>query len=971
MVPTDNLPESPGFVAREMEMLRLHGFLKQMEDGNGRVIFVTGEAGAGKTTLVTEFARQAQESNGELLFVVGNCNAQTGRGDPYLPFREILALLTGDVNEKLAQGAITAEGAQRLQKFVKFSGEALVEIGPLLINTLLPGVGAFISRISIFAADKLGWLDKLKNMNSKPNLASTELSQEQIFAQYTAMLKALSAKQPLLLWLDDLHWVDPDSAALLFQLGRALERNRVLIVGTYRQEDVALLHGGEPHPMANIVNEFKRYWGDIQLDLDEARASGGRAFVDALLDSFPNQLDKAFRQALFNHTGGHPLFTVELIHDLQERGSLQKDAQGRWVIGPELDWRSLPARVEGVIEKRMNRLDSELQEALTIASVEGEQFTAEVVAQVLKIPARDLVRRLSQEASKQHRLVQAQGSQHLGRQRLSRYQFRHSLIQKYLYQNLDEVERAYLHEDIAYILEEIYSETPELLEDQLETLVYHFQTAELWPKVLEYGRLAGEKGLAWSAPQTAVEQFTVAITAADKLNDPSRPTLYRKRGLAFDTLGNFDRARNDYETAQYQARAANDPYLLWQTMLDLGLLWGSRDYEKTGTYCREALALAREMADPATIGHSLNRLGNWIMNKGNPVTALIHHEEALEIFKELDDQRGIATTLDLLAMTNGQYGDMLATAAYYEEAIPILRQLNEKQTLASSLTNLASMTLEIAQIQEAVALAQEIGWRSGEAYALENLGFILACKGDYGQGIATANQGLALARAIGHRLWECASQLPLGEIYHDLLADEAARAYLESGLALAREVGSQFFIDFFRSDLASTYVQIGLFDEAAALLTDLPDRPTMITDFAWVKPVAELALARGEAEQALKLLDDLELPERGKWNGRMHVLFGALFQLRGEALLALSRPQEAVRDLQEVIASCETAGIKLGLWSMYLTLGRLYRQMGDSQQAEAALTAMRGVVTAVAQTLDDAQLRTTFRQKVEEKVPAY
>lgn len=966
MVPTENTLDSPDFVARDIELARLQSYLEQAVEGNGRVIFVTGEAGAGKTTLVTEFARQAQQNNGELLFVVGNCNAQTGRGDPYLPFREVLGLLTGDVDEKLAQGAITTEGAQRLQKFVKISGEALVEIGPLLISTLLPGVGSFIGRISIFAADKLGWLDKLKSLASKPEVEHSELSQGQIFAQYTAILKTLSTRQPLLLWLDDLHWVDPDSAALLFQLGRALEYNRILIIGTYRQEDVALLHGGESHPMANIVNEFKRYWGDIQIDLDQARASSGREFVNALLDTFPNRLDEDFRQALFNHTGGHPLFTVELLHDLQERGDLQQDEQGYLFAAPVLDWRLLPARVEGVIEKRINRLDSDLQEALTVASVEGEQFTVEVVARMLQIPARDLVRRLSREAGKQHRLVQAQGSQHVGRQRLSRYQFRHNLIQKYLYHNLDEVERAYLHEDMATILEEIYEESAELLEEQLETLVYHFYAAELWPKVLEYARRAGEKGLAWSAPQTAVDQFTIAITAAETLDDPSIPALFRKRGLAFDTLGDFDRAQNDYETAQEIAQSANNQYLLWQTMLDLGLLWASRDYEKTGEYCQAALELAREMADPATIGHSLNRLGNWVMNKGELAKALTYLQEALGIFKELDDRRGVAATLDLLAMANGQYGDFPITAAYYEQAIPILRDLNEQKTLVSSLTNLASITLDITQTREAVSLAREIRWRSGEAYALQNLGYILAIRGNYGEGLAAINKGVALAQEIGHRLWECACQVSLGEIYLDLLAEQQARDHLEKGLKLAREVGSHFFISYTRPLLASVYVQMGLLDEADALLTNMPDRPPMITDFGWVKPVAELALAHGEADRALLLLEGIQLPDRSSWNGRTTLFFGPLLYLRGKILFALNRLVEAKRCLQKVIELYEKSEIKLGLWSMYLSLGRLHLQMNDHKRATEAFQAVREAITVISETLGDDALRTTFRQRIEE-----
>src|SRR4029450_5846734 len=111
-----------------------------------------------------------------------------------------------------------------------------------------------------------------------------------------------------------------------------------------------------------------------------------------------------FRAALFDRTGGHALFTVELVRELQERGDLRQDADGQWIDGPAINWNVLPARVEGVIEKRIQRLEQDLQSILTIASVEGETFTAEVLARVQQVQERRLVQRLSQELDKQHRL---------------------------------------------------------------------------------------------------------------------------------------------------------------------------------------------------------------------------------------------------------------------------------------------------------------------------------------------------------------------------------------------------------------------------------------------------------------------------------------------------------------------------------------------------------------------------------------
>jgi adenylate cyclase len=102
------------FVGREQELTQLWEFLDRAIDSQGQVCFVTGEAGSGKTALVTEFARRAQEKHSDLVVAIGQCDAHTGMGDPYLPFREVLSLLTGDVEAKLAGGAITKENASPL-----------------------------------------------------------------------------------------------------------------------------------------------------------------------------------------------------------------------------------------------------------------------------------------------------------------------------------------------------------------------------------------------------------------------------------------------------------------------------------------------------------------------------------------------------------------------------------------------------------------------------------------------------------------------------------------------------------------------------------------------------------------------------------------------------------------------------------------------------------------------------------------
>src|SRR6185436_9221157 len=131
-------PATP-FVAREQELAELADALTTAHSGAGQILFVIGEAGRGKTMLVQEFARQAQAADPELLVVSGSCNAHTGIGDPYLPFREALTMLCGDVETRWAGGLISTEHARRLWEAMPLTLPALVEHAPDLLGTFVPG----------------------------------------------------------------------------------------------------------------------------------------------------------------------------------------------------------------------------------------------------------------------------------------------------------------------------------------------------------------------------------------------------------------------------------------------------------------------------------------------------------------------------------------------------------------------------------------------------------------------------------------------------------------------------------------------------------------------------------------------------------------------------------------------------------------------------------------------------------------
>jgi predicted ATPase len=196
------------------------------------------------------------------------------------------------------------------------------------------------------------WLGELKRWVQRERSSHSDLEQRAIFEQYTNVLCRLSNNHPLLLVLDDLQWADKGSVGLLFHLGRRVQSERVLIVGAYWPEEVALQRDGVPHPTRKVMVELQRQFGDVTLDLADIDRAEGYRFVEAVLDTEPNRLDQEFRETLYRRTGSHPLFTVELLRTMQERGDIVRDkgTDGAWVEGAALDWGALPARVEAVIK---------------------------------------------------------------------------------------------------------------------------------------------------------------------------------------------------------------------------------------------------------------------------------------------------------------------------------------------------------------------------------------------------------------------------------------------------------------------------------------------------------------------------------------------------------------------------------------------------------------------------------------------
>lgn len=755
------------FVAREQELYKLERLFEKALSSHGQVAFVSGEAGSGKTALMREFCRRAQGIYPALVVANGKCNAHTGIGDPYLPFIEILSLLTGDVEARWAAGSITKEHALRLWNVLPLTARAIEDKGPELIDTFVSG-SSLVSRAETISTRSAEWLVRLKKLvERKSSLPSDSmLQQSNLFEQYTRVLQELAKEQPLLLVLDDLQWVDAGSASLLFHLGRRIEGSRILILGAFRPSELDLGRDRERHPIEFVIHEFKRDFGEIELELDKAE---GKRFVEEFIDSGPNQLSDDFRDMLFQQTKGHPLFTVELLREMQDQGLLLKDRKGRWVEGPGLNWNTLPARVDAVIEERISRLTEKLREVLTLASVEGEEFTAEVVAQLEKTDIRELVRLLSSELDKRHHLVSAKGTRQLAKQRLSIYLFQHILFQRYLYNNLDEVERSHLHEDVGNILESLYKEQADEISVQLAR---HFHEAGIVEKAIEYLHKAGNRAVRLSANEEAITHFNKALELVKTLpENPERSQqelslqlalivpLQASKGFAAPELGRA------VVRARELCQEIGDTPQLFAALVQLATFYSTRPEYRTALEFQDQInKIAEQSGDPMQVAISYYAV-TWALLNLSKFTQTLEHAKRMNTLYDPEKHGTLGYIFGYdLGVLNRAFGAWALWFLGYPDqaleefniAIAHARKLNHPHTLAFALVGGCELHWFLRDrqgvnkyAQELAPLSDEQGFIYWQGHGIFYRGERQTLEGQVQEGIKQMHQGLEIMRATG------------------------------------------------------------------------------------------------------------------------------------------------------------------------------------------------------------------------------
>jgi len=762
---------SRAIVHRKPQLAALRAALDRADAGQGSMVCLVGEPGIGKTTLVEDFV-ETLTADGQACFLGrGFCSERQADTAAYLPVVDALEdLLRGDGSGSVAR---------------------LMQLAAPTWYAQLASATAVTSRS--------------RDDGQDIEISERASSQQAMLREFCNLLQEVSRLGRVVLFFDDVHWADAATVDLLAHFGRHCTGLRVVVLVTYRPTELLL----GPHPFHRVKLELQGRDACTELAVGFLDREDICAYLSL---AFPEHIFPAdFADLIHRATEGSPLFMVDLLRYLRERGVIAK-AMGRWSLAMELpDLRQhLPESVRSVIQRKLELLDDLDRRLLVAASVRGCDFESAVVARALSLDAADVEERL-QRLDRVHGLVRLlREDEFPDRTPTLRCAFVHVLYQQALYAGLQPSRRAALAIALAGALAEHYGDAHAVAS----------QLACLYEVGRDFQRAAQHF---WLAAQNAASVFAhreaIVLTRRGLRHLDGVPESAERRALELGmqtTLG-----MQLQVTQGFAAREAKQAYSRARELCHQApgaalfpVLWGlwlfskvRSELPKAQEMADELLALARQLQNPDLALQAHQALGMTAFCRGLPATAIQHVEQSATLydadrhhthsFMFGQDPGVICKSFGAVALWLLGYPDQ--ARAQSDEAISMSRRLSPSSRAVAM--HFAAMLQQCcrdgsqarARAEASSAIAAEHRFSFWQAGAGVLGGWALAATGSPDEGLDRVRQGL--------RDWTATESVTYQTYYLGLLAEMLrargqvveARRCIEDALALVEQTGERLY----------------------------------------------------------------------------------------------------------------------------------------------------------------------------------
>jgi anti-anti-sigma factor len=784
----DTTRQSRGpLVGRDLELQILQACWKEAQTGGGQLVFITGEPGIGKTSLAIQFAEQ----NEPPVMLIGHCQEPEG-GPAYHPFIELLQSYFATVPPEFCD----AEASQLIASFIRLIPE---------VRQVLPDL---------------------------PEPAPLDPKQEQLrlMSNLTRFIKQATHERPWLIILENLQWADQSSLELLRYLGHHLSSMSLLIIGTYR--DVELASG---HPLLTTLRDLSTYATYHHLPLRRLSQSD----LNRLLTNIWKQpVPAALAEKIYQHTEGNPFYVEEVAKGLVDDGVIiWKD--GKWHF-PTLEEIRLPRTIHEAVWSRIRHLNQDTQGLLRQASVLGQVFRFNDLCEMSGLSEWDVLEHL--DVALERQLIQeAPGEMCL--------RFSHAETQYVLYTDMGPLRRRMLHRQAGEALERTAQPEPEAIADQL---AHHFSEANEFERALVYSVQAARQARAAYANEAAMLWYNRTLEMLKQLGlneqtsfKPFWLLTHKSLGEVLTLVGRYDEALAHYTSAlklievetssPQQVRQLADlccqvaqvhgkrgEYEIALEWVKKGLVYlnedeltnemarlyliGAQSFEQPGKldkaieWCQKSLTIAAHLKTregQQTMAQAYTRLGSICLLRGYFDLVIHFCDEAVEIYQGIDEMAGQVNAYDNLGLAYFNQGEWDDAVRAYTKSLTIAQQIGDIDGQNAATTNLALVYRDRGEWEEALGMLkqsyatwQQIGAIEDEALSLSQIVQIHIYQKNWAEAQACLSRSQLLFTEIDTEEYLPELERRWGEFYLKTNKFDPASAHLLRSIELAVEQGN-------------------------------------------------------------------------------------------------------------------------------------------------------------------------------------
>jgi class 3 adenylate cyclase/tetratricopeptide (TPR) repeat protein len=869
------------FVGRRRELELLEALLAKAKGGLGQIVGLVGEAGVGKSRLLLEFRRLVQSE--DVTYLEGRCLSY-GQSILYLPLVDILKRYF----------AIEDESDQTTKEVVT---RAVGQIG-IDPSETAPYLYTLLS----------GQIDDETLQGLAP-----EARRKQTFEALRALFLAISHHRPLVLVVEDLHWLDQPSEAFLRFLGESLGAAPLMLLVTYRP--------GYHHTWGE-----KSYYSQITLHpLSPAESGTLIASVLGVAD-IPHDL----RELIGRKGEGNPFYLEEITKSFLERGIIQRSGSG-YRLSRAMTPSDVPETIQDVIVSRIDRLPEEHKHVIQTAAVIGREFAARLLRRIADIQEQldDCLSELKNLEFIYEKSVFPD----------LEYIFKHVLTQEAAYNSLLSHRRTRLHSAIGLAIEELHQER---LAERYEELAHHFTQGESWEKAFFYLLKSGDKARQAYANQEAIAFYTQAIEMSGRITPAFEAAqllpVYEGRGLVWMLQTKYDAAIADFQMMRQLAQASGNAQKEGESLGHLAVAhWA--------TFSEEQIPFVEQYA-----------------------------QEAMQLFQRTGDQKILARSLTSLGLVHQVRGNLQEGNKKLEESLQISRHEGYKDSLSHNLLWLSAHAHWQGYSQRAIQLGQEGLAVSREIHdgfsELFNLTFLCLAHwsaGDYAHALTVLREGMTKAKERENRFAVGRLTNTLGWFHSEFGDVSHALDYDYESMELGRSSRISNVEISALINLGLDYLALGQYDRALSYLEPTLDRVQREAFGAhrWRWKIrlfiglAELSYTTGAYEQALRYVEE-GFREAQATSSQKYVAKG--WALRGKILAALGNSKAAGTELQRALALAEQLHNPALLYPIADDLGQWYEGPGKERESAALYSRAKATIEHMIAAVEDQALRSIFLQ---------